>query len=283
MAAYKVWLDAGHGGTDSGAVANGLVEKKMNLITTMSCKNVLSAHGVIVGLTRTGDTTHSISQRCSLANNWKADYFVSIHYNCADGNNGDGAEAIHSIAYGKGEELARCIVDSIHSNTGQNLRPKATYARPDSSGRRDYYGVIRGTNMKAAIIESAFINSTDRYIVDTVPEQEAMGVAIAIGILKFLGIKYQGTTVSKPETPSKPSNGVQWYKPCVNSFSKESNAVDQVNKLKKQGISSAYYMWTDKVEMYRVYGGAYKEKANAVDQGKQLRSLGYKETFIVEE
>lgn len=283
MAKYRVWLDAGHGGSDSGAVANGLVEKKLTLVSTLSCKKVLVAHGIEVGLTRTGDTTCSLPRRCELANKWKADYFVSIHYNCASGNNGDGAEAIHSICYGKGEELAKNIVNAIHTHTGQNLRPRPTYCKKGSKGT-DYFAVIRGTNMPAVIAECAFLNSTDRYIVDTVAEQEAMGVAIAKGILNFLGVKYQGGTgVSAPTTPSKPQSGVKWYKTCVASFSKENNAKDLVQKLKKEKIDSAYYMWTPSVKMYRVYGAAFREKPHAVEQINKLKALGYKGAFIVEE
>lgn len=279
---YKVWLDAGHGGTDSGAVANGLVEKKLNLVSTLECRSVLESHNIEVGMTRTGDSTHSISQRCSMANNWKAEYFVSIHHNCASGNNGDGAEAIHSIAYGKGEELAKHIVNSIHDHTGQNLRPTPTFAKKNSSGT-DYYGVIRGTSMTAVIVECAFLNSTDRFIVDTVEEQKAMGVAIAKGILKFLGIQYKGDNTVKPQTPSVSNDKVQWYKPCVGSFSVEKNALDQVDKLKKEKISSAYYMFSPTVKMYRVYGGAFRDKTLADKQISQLKSLGYKGTFLVVE
>lgn len=282
MSKYKVWLDAGHGGTDSGAVANGLVEKKLNLVTTLECMSVLKSHNIEVGMTRTGDSSHSLSARCSMANKWKAEYFVSIHHNCASGNNGDGVEAIHSIAYGKGEELAKCIVNSIHDHTGQNLRPKPTFAKKNSSGT-DYYGVIRGTSMTAVIVECAFLNSTDRYIVDTEVEQKAMGVAIAKGILKFLGVKYLGTNTTTTQAPSKPANGIQWYKPCVGSFSNEENAKDQVEKLKKEKITSAYYMFTPSVKMYRVYGGAFKERPYAEQQVSQLKSLGYKGTFIVAE
>ena len=44
----KVFLSAGHGGSDPGAVAYGLKEKEINLQIMLSCKNVLTSHGVTV-------------------------------------------------------------------------------------------------------------------------------------------------------------------------------------------------------------------------------------------
>ncbi len=276
---YRVWLDAGHGGTDSGACANGLKEKQLNLVTTLECRNVLSNHGVLVGLTRTGDTTHSIDQRCKLANNWKADYFVSIHHNAGGG---DGAEAIHSIVRGKGEELAKNIVGEIKAHTGQNLRPKATFAKKSSSGT-DYYGVIRGTTMKAVIVECAFLDSADHHIVDTTTEQKAMGVAIAKGVLKQLGIAYKGNSTPPVTVPSNPNNS-KWFKVCVGSFNEQENALKRIQELKSKKISNPgdiYALWAPSVKKYRVYAGAFKQRQNADDRLKEVKSKGFTDAFII--
>jgi len=182
----KVWLDAGHGGNEPGAVANGLVEKNMNLVTTLKCKEVLVRHGLTVGLTRSDDRYVGLTERCDMANKWGADYFVSIHYNAGGG---DGAEAIHSIFYGKGTDLAKKVVERVHTVTGQNFRPNPTFSKKSTNGKTDYYGVIRQTDMTAIIVEGAFIdNDVDKQIVDTIPEQQKMGIAIAYGILDHLGI-----------------------------------------------------------------------------------------------
>lgn len=192
----KVWLDAGHGGSDPGAVANGLVEKTMTLVTAVATKQVLEAHGVSVGMTRASDIFVGLSERASMANRWGADLFVSEHYNAGGG---DGIEVIYSIHGGKGKVLARNIVDEITSRTGQNARPRDIFTKTGSDGR-DYYAVIRGTNMDAVIVEGAFIDSDDRFIVDTVQEQQLMGVAVAYGILKTLNIavKYSSSNAKLP-------------------------------------------------------------------------------------
>jgi N-acetylmuramoyl-L-alanine amidase len=189
----KVWLDAGHGGSDPGAEANRLIEKQMTLITALQTKLVLTAHGVIVGMSRITDIYLSIEERYALANKFGADYAISIHYNAGGG---DGEEIIHSIYKGKGELLSKAIEAAIKNQTGQNSR--GCYGKAGKNG--DYYGFIRGTNMPAIIVEGAFIDSKDYVIVDTVAEQQLMGTAIAVGILKHIGIPY--TPMATPTQPT---------------------------------------------------------------------------------
>ena len=183
----KIFLDFGHGGSETGAVSNGLVEKNMNLTTGLACMEVLQQYDVEVRTSRTDDRYVGLSERANMANSWGADYFVSIHYNSGGG---DGIEIIHSIYRGKGEALAKAIVNAVNRETGQNLRPTPTYSRTGSDSK-DYYAVIRETNMDAIIVESGFIDSGDRVLFDTPEKQRNIGRAIAHGILDHLGISYQ--------------------------------------------------------------------------------------------
>ncbi len=219
----KVWLDAGHGGKDAGACANGLREKDINLVATLECKNVLVSHGVIVGMTRTTDVFYELNERCRMANNWGANIFVSVHTNAGGG---DGAEAIHSIHYGTGTELAKNMVAAIKEYTPQNLRPRATYSKANSTGNADYFAVIRNTNMSASIVEMGFIDSVDHEVIDTIEEQKAMGRAIAYGILKTLGISFNANSSSSNNSPSTGGNSPQTsYKNFYESDETRTNAV----------------------------------------------------------
>ena len=184
----RVWLDAGHGGKDSGAVGNGLLEKNITLEITLECKRELEKHGVEIGLTRDVDKFVDLNTIARMANNWGAHLCVSIHVNAGGG---DGAESIHSIYYGRGTELAKDITESIKEYTPQNLRPRATYSKANSNGNKDYFAVIRNTDMPSVIVETAFIdNVEDVKVIDTIDEQKLMGRAIAYGILKNLGISF---------------------------------------------------------------------------------------------
>ncbi len=199
MANYTVCLDAGHGGSDPGASYGKLIEKQIVLIATLSCRNVLTEHGVQVVLTRSTDTYVGLSRRAQIANKAKAIYFVSIHCNAGKGDRG---EVISSIYRGKGLELSNNIAREMKA-IGQDVVKEYT---KKGSGGTDYYAVIRETNMDAVIVECAFLdNEEDSKIIDTIAEQEAYGVAIAKGILAQLGIKYKGKTPSKPKPEQKPT------------------------------------------------------------------------------
>ncbi len=76
-----VVLDAGHGGKDPGAVANGVREKDINLKAALTLGNILENKGVDVRYTRKTDVYLKLGQRTAFANDNKADVFVSIHCN----------------------------------------------------------------------------------------------------------------------------------------------------------------------------------------------------------
>ncbi|WP_346936343.1 N-acetylmuramoyl-L-alanine amidase [Clostridium sp.] len=213
-----VCLDAGHGGSDPGACFGKLIEKNIVLVEALTCRNALTEHGVQVIMTRTIDEYVGLSQRAAIANNAKANYFVSIHCNAGGGDRG---EVINSIYRGKGLELSNKIASEMKA-IGQDTVKQ--YDKKGDGGT-DYYAVIRETNMDAVIVECAFLdNTTDNQIIDTVAEQEMFGVAIAKGILKQLGIGYKGATQQKP---SKPSTPVIKEEKKVDYIIQYSNPVDQ--------------------------------------------------------
>src|SRR5690606_33324558 len=85
--AMNLMLDPGHGGHDPGAVAHGLREKDLTLDIAQRIRHMLEAEyeGVEVRLTRESDTDVSLSQRARMANQWGADFFLSIHVNAGGG------------------------------------------------------------------------------------------------------------------------------------------------------------------------------------------------------
>jgi N-acetylmuramoyl-L-alanine amidase len=110
---------------------------------------------------------------------------VDIHNNAGGG---DGAEVFHHHGGGKGKALADNILSEI-VKVGQNSR--GAKVRKNASGN-DYYGFIRETSCPAVIVECAFVdNATDLQILSTEDKKKAMGVAIAKGILKTLGVEFQ--------------------------------------------------------------------------------------------
>ena len=187
--AKKVYLGVGHGGKDPGAVANGFEEADLNLAIALACQAELLRHGVSVLVSRTKDETEDLESRIKECNKFKPDLALDIHNNAGGG---DGAEAYHTYKGGTGKTLANNILAEMVA-IGQNSRGAKT--KKNSSGK-DYFGFIRQTVCPAVIVECAFVdNKKDIKIIDTEEEQVVMGVAIARGILKTLGVAYKPKVV----------------------------------------------------------------------------------------
>ena len=186
----RVFLGVGHGGKDPGAIGNGFEEADLNLSIALACQAELVRHGVIVGMGRTKDENNDLDEEIRECNAFNPDLAIDIHNNAGGG---DGAEVYYHIGGGKSKTLAVNILDEI-VKVGQNSRGVKTKTLANG---KDYFGFIRLTNAPAVIVECAFVDSKDIRIIDTAAEQKAMGVAIANGILKTLGV-----TVKKEKTIS---------------------------------------------------------------------------------
>lgn len=229
----KVFISAGHGGSDPGAVANGFKEKDLNLEIALACGDYLKANGVDVKLSRTKDENDDINQEAAESNAFGPDYTVSIHNNAGGG---DGIEAWYQVD-GSSRALAENILVEV-VKIGQNSRGAKT--RANSNGT-DYYGFIRQTNAPAVIVECAFVdNAADMKIIDTAAERKTMGIAIAKGILRTLGIAEKPaatvkpstttSTVKKGETVSIAANAVYYNGGEIPGWVKNKNwIVDEVN------------------------------------------------------
>ena len=181
----KVFLGIGHGGIDSGAVANGVKEKDLNLSIALACRDELVRHGVSVKMSREKDENDPIGEEVKECNAYAPDLAVDIHNNAGGG---DGGEVFYHHGGGKGKTLAENILAEI-VKLGQNSRGIKT--RVNSQGK-DYYAFIRNTSCPAVIVECAFVdNATDLKILATEGDRKAMGVAIAKGILKTLGVEFE--------------------------------------------------------------------------------------------
>ena len=217
----KVFIGVGHGGSDPGAVANGFKEADLNLAIALACQSELIRHGVSVQMSRTKDENDDLTQEIKECNAFNPDFAIDIHNNAGGG---DGAEIYHGHADKRDDILAANVLAAIQA-IGQNSRGLKT--RKNSSGG-DYYGFIRQINAPSIIVECAFVdNKKDIQIIDTAAEQKAMGVAIAKGILKTLGITYK----------EQASANTLW-RVQVGAYSVRDNAIAMQKKLKSAGFDA---------------------------------------------
>lgn len=158
---YTVCVDAGHGGSDVGAVGlDGSYEKDDNLRLALKVADALKKSGVTVILTRSDDSDTQLNSRSKIANKAKADIFVSLHRNStANPNTTKGIEIwIHS----SGSERSYAAADDILNNLEQVGISENRGVRIGTQGDSDDdYAVIRDTDMTSMIIEMGFMTSQD--------------------------------------------------------------------------------------------------------------------------
>ena len=220
----KVFLSAGHGGSDPGAVAYGLKEKEINLQTMLACKEVLEKHGVHVVCSRTKDENDPVAEEVKEANASGADYAVSFH---ANAGGGDGFEVFYYSTNAKGKRLAE-LAEKHVKKIGQNSR---------GIKKGDHLYFIRKTTMPAVLFESFFVdNDADNNIGDTIEEQKAFGVAYAKAILEFLGITYKETSGSAAGSATPESSKL--FRVQCGAFKNRQNAELLKNKLISDGYSA---------------------------------------------
>lgn len=160
LSGWKFCVDAGHGGTEPGAVGpTGLLEKDVNLLVAYSLKGLLESQGAEVLMTRSDDSTVSIPQRWQMANAWGADRFISIHHNAMLNQPGvNGTETwVHYYASQESLELANAVQAEL---VGEFGLPNRGVQRTNPDPRYDF-GVLRNTYMPAILTEASFISNPE--------------------------------------------------------------------------------------------------------------------------
>lgn len=229
--ANKVYVGVGHGGKDPGAVSGKHKESVYALDIATACTAELKRHGVEVMQSRTSDVYETSATKIKECNNYKPTLALDIHLNASVKHDGDGFEIYHTINGGKGKTLAQNIEKEVKA-IGQNSRGVKT--KKNSSGK-DYFGFVRQTTCPAVLAECAFIdNKADIALLDTLAERQKMGVAIAKGILKTLGIAYKAPVAASTGSATKSVT----YKVQVGAYSIKANAEAIVKKLKSAGYDA---------------------------------------------
>lgn len=172
-------IGAGHGGSDPGAIANGYVEKELNMIVARRVYTLLKARGIVdIDLIRKSDYTLIPSERTKLIKN-KYKYCISIHFNRFN-RKAHGVETIHSIYGEEGKKLAEIIANKLEGYI--NVPTRRVFSREGSRG--DYYYMHRDTgSTTVVIVEGMFIDSESD--IDSL-NIEKISEAIADGFMEFI-------------------------------------------------------------------------------------------------
>ncbi|RSD28400.1 N-acetylmuramoyl-L-alanine amidase [Mesobacillus subterraneus] len=256
----KLYLDAGHGGSDPGAQGNGLREKDLTLDIALKIRSILQ-NGYVnieVRMSRTSDITKSMRERTDEANAWGADFYLSIHINAFNG----AAQGYEDFIYsGLSDSSATARYrDIIHAEV-----MKLNQLNDRGKKKADFH-VLRESSMDAMLSENGFIDNTrdanlmkqDSWLSD-VAQGHANGIARAFNL-----------------TPKQNSDrGSVMYRVIAGSFKERSNADRRVTTLKGNGIDS--FVTTETISgetWYRVQAGAFSSRENAESRVRAIERLG---------
>ncbi|GAB1806465.1 N-acetylmuramoyl-L-alanine amidase [Priestia megaterium] len=203
----KIYLDAGHGGADAGAVgANGLYEKNLVLKIQQYLISYLNStySDFTIKTTRTTDTFLSLSQRASQANSWGADAFMSIHVNAGGGT------GYEDYVYRSASNASKTFQSIVHGQVQPTL---LSYNHPNRGRKSANYAVLRLTNMPAVLTEIAFIdNRTDAALLQNESFLKNMGESYAKGIAVYLNLPRRAVPNPNPTPNPSPSEpGTKTY------------------------------------------------------------------------
>ena len=175
-------LDAGHGGTDPGAIGSSLYEKTVVLDVTKRAEAYLrSKYDYEVRLTRSTDVYLTLTQRVQAAKNLKGNLFVSFHANAATSSAAKGVETFYSTSSAHSAK-SRVLATNIQSN----LMGKMSGMTNRGVKTANYY-VITYNTMPSALVELGFITSPQDIVhLRSATSRQQMAEGIAEGIAQYV-------------------------------------------------------------------------------------------------
>jgi len=191
----KIFIDPGHGGSDAGAVGSGVQEKNLTLQIALKMKELLLTYeNVQVKLSRETDKTVTLRQRTDMANNWKADYLISVHINAGGGN------GFETFIYPGIAGVTKRNQDILHAEVMKELDG----VRDRGKKRADFH-MLRESNMDAILTENLFIDSSSdvaKLKQTSILNKIAQGHVN--GVVKAYGLKKKATTKPAPKPAPTP-------------------------------------------------------------------------------
>lgn len=300
MADYRIALDAGHGGSDPGAVYKDRREKDDTLDLTLAVGDILKKNGIDVYYTRTTDEYETPFKKATDANNSGANLFVSIHRNSSENpNQYSGVETLVYSDTGLKAEVARNINNQLEDAGFKNL----------GIDERKNLVVLKRTKMPAVLVEAGFINNDkDNYLFDE--EFDSIAQAIADGILESIPSGRPGNTTSNKSNRTDNNNNSNNNSNNNNSSNSQMNnsgrtasapidstamvnSIPPDNEVFSVPVSSSNIMPqcpcdnndydTENEALYRVQVGAYRNKDNADRMLNSLLMDGFPAFIIYED
>lgn len=203
----KVFIDAGHGGKDPGAVGSGIQEKNIALAVSLGVKQRLETEyeSVQVLLSRSTDVYLALKERTDKANAAGADLLVSIHCNA-----GGGAGGFETFRYTSASSKSTAFQNVLHAEIMALLKP---YGVTNRGKKSKNLHMVRESKMPAVLTENLFIDVESNAAKLKRPEViEAIIQGHVSGIAKYLGLKKkEGVALAdNSKAPEWKEKGREW-------------------------------------------------------------------------
>lgn len=214
----KLVIDLGHGGYDPGAVGKGgTKESYVVLKIGKYLESMLKEVYLDVRFTRMSDKYVSLGDRVEFANNFGADYFLSIHINSASDSSVRGVEVWQ---YNNNDKHLNEFCSSLCNEISGifNIRNRGVKLS------KGLY-VLKNTSMKSALLEVDFIsNSFCEKDLKNEDNLKAIARVIKDNVLRLYNIE----------------DNKKLYKVCIGSYKNKDNAINILNVAKSKGFGDAY-------------------------------------------
>jgi N-acetylmuramoyl-L-alanine amidase len=197
----RICIDPGHGGHDSGAHRDGLVEKTLALDIALRLRALLERRGLEVVLTRSDDRFIPLDQRPAMGNGAGCDLFLSIHLNAADSPRAEGIETYvlppagmpptaqlgkPPRAWGGNQPNAAHNERNLWFGYCLQRRLHQLPHCQDRGVRRSNFRVLAASRCPAALVECAFLsNAGEAGRLRTDAYRDALARALCEGILDY--------------------------------------------------------------------------------------------------
>ena len=189
-----IFLDPGHGGSDSGAVENGVREKDLTLSVYNKVSSRLASLGYIVLTSRNTDKDVGLVSRADQANKSNADMFLSIHFNAGGRGTAYGIETY----YYKHEQGYEPEINKDNHNSPERIEKSRKLANKiqqnllyktgayDRGVKRASFAVLRETSIPSILVELGFIDNQEEVNkIKTNEYQEKLADGIVDGIVEY--------------------------------------------------------------------------------------------------
>ncbi|MCI6284551.1 N-acetylmuramoyl-L-alanine amidase [Selenomonas sp.] len=184
---HTIVLDAGHGGSDTGAVGpSGVTEASVTLAVTQDLQRILEASGARTAMTRDTDVDvygpnatdgQELQARVDVGERTSgAEVFLSIHCNAFSNANANGMETYYCAGSSRAARLATLLNEELSRAGGRRNRGVKT---------ANFY-VMRHSSMPASLVELAFVtNPAEEALLSDPDYQQQLAMALAIGLSRY--------------------------------------------------------------------------------------------------